>query len=471
MFSEESENSLRDQIGRLIDERLASLKQDFAAMITARTRQAYESGLSDAPPVEPHKTSDAALLKAALDDIDDRRTQSEILDALVNRAASFAPRVVFFVVRNEQAIGWRARGLEGTVGDAAVREINLPLTSGTLLSDAVSTRQTLSSDTENRPVDEQIYSRLGDETPRRTVAVPLVARNRAVAVLYADSGTLDADAVNLEAIEVIVRASGMAVELLATQRPAPTEPRNVPAPAAFSYQPPPSSSASMSQPMMNRAANQLASPAHATSQTSESASDAPPHQHSMQTTPLNEPPRFPAREATPDADRAASSSSPMSQADATDDPATPAAINVEAASPFAETAVQAEPTAPDEPVSYAAPLGSARRFGSAANADLPVAVEDEEEQKLHNDARRFARLLVSEIKLYNEQKVSEGRDANNLYDRLSEEIDRSREMYNKRVAPPVAARYDYFHHELVKTLAEGDQSKLGATYAGDTAPQ
>ncbi len=459
MFSEESENSLRDHVGRLIDERLASLKQDLAAMITARVQQAYESGLSDAPPpVEPHKNSDAALLKAALDDIDDRRTQSEILDALVNRAASFAPRVVFFVVRNEQAIGWRARGLEGTVGDAAVREINLPLTTGTLLSDAVGTRQTLSSDTDTHPADEQIYSKLGDETPRRTVGIPLVARNRAVAVLYADSGTLDADAINLEALEVIVRASGMAVELLATQRPAPTEPRDVPAPAAFSYQPPPSSSGLGSQPVMNQSthqkANQPSSPAHTTSQISEPAFDASPpsHQHSMQTAPLGDPPRFADREATP------------------------AAIDVEAASPFDETAVQDEPTSPpepvaSEPVSYAAPLGSARRFGSAANADLPIAVESEEEQKLHHDARRFARLLVSEIKLYNEQKVREGRDENNLYDRLSEEIDRSREMYNKRVAPPVAARYDYFHHELVKTLAEGDQNKLGAAYAGDTVPQ
>jgi hypothetical protein len=39
-------------------------------------------------------------------------------------------------------------------------------------------------------------------------------------------------------------------------------------------------------------------------------------------------------------------------------------------------------------------------------------------------------------------------------------------MYDKRVAPPVAARHDYFHQELVNTLAEGDTSKLGAGYPG-----
>ena len=91
-----------------------------------------------------------------------------------------------------------------------------------------------------------------------------------------------------------------------------------------------------------------------------------------------------------------------------------------------------------------------------------------EEEKAHNDARRFARLLVSEIKLYNEQKVAEGRRGGDLYDRLKEDIDRSRQMYEKRVTPNVAARFDYFYDELVSTLAEGDPSKLGSDCPGPT---
>ena len=102
---------------------------------------------------------------------------------------------------------------------------------------------------------------------------------------------------------------------------------------------------------------------------------------------------------------------------------------------------------------------------SERNVDLPIEVS-EDERRLHNDARRFARLLVSEIKLYNEQKVKEGREGNDLYDRLREAIDRSREMYDKRVQPPVAAKFDYFHYELVSNLAEGDSNKLGASYPG-----
>ncbi len=120
---------------------------------------------------------------------------------------------------------------------------------------------------------------------------------------------------------------------------------------------------------------------------------------------------------------------------------------------------------PVEAVSEVAVKQPTKSRFSDRNVDLPIEVS-EDERRLHNDARRFARLLVSEIKLYNEQKVKEGREGSDLYERLREAIDRSREMYDKRVQPPVAAKFDYFHYELVSNLAEGDSGKLGASYTG-----
>ena len=122
-------------------------------------------------------------------------------------------------------------------------------------------------------------------------------------------------------------------------------------------------------------------------------------------------------------------------------------------------------TKPAETVTQTAATSPVKSRFSDRNVDLPIEVT-EDERRLHNDARRFARLLVSEIKLYNEQKVKEGREANDLYERLREAIDRSREMYDKRVQPPVAAKFDYFHYELVNTLAEGEATKLGGSYSG-----
>ena len=84
-----------------------------------------------------------------------------------------------------------------------------------------------------------------------------------------------------------------------------------------------------------------------------------------------------------------------------------------------------------------------------------------EDDAKHEEARRFARLLVSEIKLYNEDEVERGRVERDILARLKEDIDRSREMYEKRISPDVRGQRDYFHDELVRILADGDSGALG----------
>jgi hypothetical protein len=85
-----------------------------------------------------------------------------------------------------------------------------------------------------------------------------------------------------------------------------------------------------------------------------------------------------------------------------------------------------------------------------------------DQQKAHDDARRFARLVVSEIKLYNEAKVAEGRKTKDIYERLKEDIERGRQMYNDRVGAEVRDATDYFQDELVRILGGGDAGALGA---------
>jgi hypothetical protein len=76
-------------------------------------------------------------------------------------------------------------------------------------------------------------------------------------------------------------------------------------------------------------------------------------------------------------------------------------------------------------------------------------------------ARRYARLLVSEIKLYNESAVRAGRERRDLLQRLKPEIERARRLYDERVASSITSRDLYFQQELVQTLADGDRSLLG----------
>lgn len=100
-----------------------------------------------------------------------------------------------------------------------------------------------------------------------------------------------------------------------------------------------------------------------------------------------------------------------------------------------------------------------QRSGSAAVDASPVeaGVANAEEDTA---ARRYARLLISEIKLYHEPAVVDGRRDRDLTTRLGGEITRARVMYEQRVAPHVRARADYFQDELVRTLANGDASLL-----------
>jgi hypothetical protein len=99
-----------------------------------------------------------------------------------------------------------------------------------------------------------------------------------------------------------------------------------------------------------------------------------------------------------------------------------------------------------------------QRAEPAAEPSRAVAHDGNEEDEI--SARRYARLLVSEIKLYHEPAVIEGRRDRDLVARLGGEITRARVMYEQRVPPHVRERADYFQDELVKTLANGDASLL-----------
>jgi hypothetical protein len=109
----------------------------------------------------------------------------------------------------------------------------------------------------------------------------------------------------------------------------------------------------------------------------------------------------------------------------------------------------------------AAPVAAASAPTRPAPPPPPPASVSPEEQKQHEDAKRFARLVVSEIKLYNESKVNEGRRQKDLYERLKEDIERGRQMYSDRVSANVRESTNYFYDELVRILAGGDAGALG----------
>jgi hypothetical protein len=90
-------------------------------------------------------------------------------------------------------------------------------------------------------------------------------------------------------------------------------------------------------------------------------------------------------------------------------------------------------------------------------ADGPSDADDVDDEGAQS-ARRYAKLLISEIKLYNEGAVRVGRERRDLQSRLRDEIDRARRLYDQRVSASLKKRDAYFRQELVQMLADGDQS-------------
>src|SRR5215469_10894150 len=118
----------------------------------------------------------------------------------------------------------------------------------------------------------------------------------------------------------------------------------------------------------------------------------------------------------------------------------------------------------NDPFAGHTPRHTAAAPGAAVARGDAAAPMSEEDADTHRKAQRFARLLVDEIKLYNQAKVAEGRKNKDLYDRLKEDIDKSRSTYKKRYGNTVAAGIDYFQAELVRSLAEDDISIMGANF-------
>ncbi len=85
-------------------------------------------------------------------------------------------------------------------------------------------------------------------------------------------------------------------------------------------------------------------------------------------------------------------------------------------------------------------------------------------EELHKIAQRVARTIVSDIKIYNPQKIEQGIAQKNLYDLLKKEFDNSIKTYEERADPQVRAESNYLYEYIVKSLCNGDPSVLGPNF-------
>jgi hypothetical protein len=515
-------HQLNREIGDSVERALAELRQEISQRLhssndeiqrrldefTPALPSSYLSHEDLAPAAErelgPNARRSALRdLRDALAAIDRARSQADILAALLHQSAGYASRAAVLLVRGGGLQGWGGEGFGAA--DATLRGLQIDSPDGAWgrLSQAQGAVRLGASDC------AVLCSRIESPLPAEGVLVPIVLRDRVAAGLYADH--LDGGEIGIEALQVLAHAAAQAIETLPFRERSATptlslegveEPSGTASTQAAAVEPAPAPAAPPApepEPEPEPAAPYTAAPEPEPQAASWSAPEEPapvptqatsvggwedsaPNVTEAMPLPGYTPPAPAPEPAPPQEDlstqRAGNAMEeevpryprPVEEPPRVPDPSPDATVllsrsNLPAAEPVAAPPpLRPVPPPAEEPAGNAGtpevrpPSGVDGPGWAFATTRVPVSPDNE---AMHEEARRLARLLVSEIKLYNEDQVEEGRRNRDIYERLKEDIDRSRQMYDERVDPKILRSTDYFYQELVRILAAGDSKALG----------
>jgi len=408
-------------VGQVLDSHAAQLRTEIV-------RRVMEEIVAESTTHNAATASGAADLARAVAEIQLGASQREILRALLDTSARYAARVALFVVKGSRATGWQARGFANSdaVKDFALDE-NAPA-----VVRAIGDRAAASAPVAD--LDSRFLEEFGMPASGEGRILPLMLKDKVAALVYADSGTAAAGLLDAGSLELLVLSTSAWLEVNSLRKQAQKEP----------------------------------SAAHADSHHLDShggpAAETPSYPAAHTVAQSNDPfashaPVYAMAAAASAGEASASAATAAVEAPI---PSTTVAegVTAQAQSAIAEvqSAVAEMEPAPAEPL----PIGHVET--KATPEPSPVSSISPEDRGVHRKAERFARLLVDEIKLYNQAKVAEGRKNKDLYDRLKEAIEKSRGTYQKRYGNTVAASGNYFQHEIIRSLAEDDLSIMGANF-------
>jgi len=400
--SKELQQIVERVVRQVFDRQLPKLQAELVECVLAEMpRPETGAAPADAASQEPSPQGPSPnALVQAVASIHAGSTQKEILKGLLDAGTGYAARLALFVVKAGAATGWQARGLGD---DDAIRDFPLDMTVGPA---AHAYQNRIVAPANVAEMDRRFVKQFGGPENEQILMLPLLLKDKVAALLYADGGA--AGLLDAASLEVLVMTTSAWLEVASLRK--------------------------QHQKDIGDQAGTMEAPVAAPVQAMSSfpdpfASHAPQHVAVMTAV-------APAAE-------------------------TPAVIEPSLAAPA--PALQASPAvavaAVPEPV-----LPVATGAVAAVPAADPFAAMSPEDADTHRKAQRFARLLVDEIKLYNQAKVTEGRHSKDLYDRLKDDIEKSRQTYQKRYGTTVAANADYFQKEVIRNLAEEDVAVMGANF-------
>ncbi|HVG24336.1 MAG TPA: hypothetical protein VND45_09305 [Thermoanaerobaculia bacterium] len=415
----------------------------FLPQIRKSVDELEASYVADAAAAPPPAGAGAGRVKSAIQAIERGKSQVDVLNSLLEQCLEFGSRAALLILRGETFSGGTGTGFSTHGGnDEMIKRFNAAPGLIPELDRVLRHEQVVEWDGQN------LSSRLGVGNSERAILVPMVIKDKVAAAVYVDTIGNDAGRFDADAVELLVFTTGLLVDTLAIRK-------KIPSPSLR-----PAEGTAMDSPAP-RPAPVAAAPAPAP-------------------TPAPAPPPAPAAAPEPpvprqtDAGTVAINAAQLRELMATQRPS----FNVPGSEDFGASTPAPRPTvvpppppapAPPPPAPAPAPPPAASSDERPSTQYIPPATlsrtnaggPQSDEAKKHDEARRFARLLVSEIKLYNESKVEQGRRSNDLYERLKEDIDRSRQMYDERITDDVRKVSNYFYDELVRILADGRAEALG----------
>jgi hypothetical protein len=414
-------------VGQVLDSHRDQLRSEIVRRVMEEiaAEAANAESTADSPDNTAAIGADSADLARAVAEIQLGASQREILRALLDTSARYAARVALFVVKGTHATGWQARGFANSDGvkDFALDE-NAPAVMHAI-GDKVAANTTVAD------MDSRFIRDFGAPASGEARVLPLILKDKVAALVYADGGPETSGLFDSGSLELLVMSTGAWLEVNSLRKQAQAHVDSRVADVPTSAQSP------AGQPPVQQA--------------------TPP----VQT--FNDPfashaPAFSAGHAKAAAASAgeASASSPEAVVEA------PQAKMAAGAPTEVQSAAHAAAVEIDPPLVEPLPIHPAETVTEPETPAAPAM--SPEDQDVHRKAQRFARLLVDEIKLYNQAKVAEGRKNKDLYDRLKETIEKSRATYQKRYGNTVAASANYFQHEIIRSLAEDDLSIMGANF-------
>jgi hypothetical protein len=404
-------------VGEVLESHAGELREEIVRRVVEEI--AAESATAAPKSSSVTSTSGPAELARAVAEIQLGSSQREILRALLDASSHYAARVALFVVKGSHATGWQGRGFANSdaVKDFALDE-NAPA-----VTHAIGDRVVASA-----PVadwDSHFLQQFGSPASGEGRVLPLILKDKVAALVYADSGTDAGGLFDAGALELLVLSTSAWLEVNSLRKQAQKEP-------------------TATHAEMQSASTAVAVPA------------------SHATPAFNDP--FAAHAPAFTSHAMAAAAGEASAGTASESMHVEGTINRSATAVAHSAAVEEQSAVVEMEPAFAAahPIGHADAKAVAQTAAAPaISPEDEE---THRKAQRFARLLVDEIKLYNQAKVAEGRKKKDLYDRLKEAVEKSRATYQKRYGNTVAAAGNYFHHEIIRSLAEDDVSIMGPNF-------